>query len=163
MEPIPEHIIEQVLQDIVQIDDQDSAMELMERFGEEQPILLAYLMAAEHETYNQDERETLLLIGTAVWQMMSQAPQKPKQVTENQLDEIEEKNVKMVEYFMGESSDSFERSAALAFKDYNQMHVMEYVLEALIEEDEDDEVDIRDESKGLMFLNLKTVIDCLDQ
>ena len=115
-------------------------------------------MAAEHETYNQDERELLLYLGTAVWQMMMSAPIKTRRVSDKQIDAAEEKNTKMAEYFVDEPLDNFESTARLVFEDYNQCYVLEYVLEALMEEDED--VEINDDSIGLMFLNLKTVIDC---
>jgi hypothetical protein len=162
LEPISKQIVDQIWQEQVQMEPAN-AMQLINRFGKEQPAILAYLMAAEHETYNQDERELLLYLGTAVWQMMRLAHKKPVSVSDEQIDEVEETNIKMVEYFMEEPSDSFEHTTRLVFKDYNQRYVLEYVLEALMEEDDEEELEIRDESKGLMFLNLKTVIDCLDK
>ena len=39
---------------------------------EQQPLILAYLMAVDHDVLNQDERELLLYLGVVVWQIMSQ-------------------------------------------------------------------------------------------
>lgn len=45
---------------------------------------------------------------------------------------------------------------------YRQPEVLRYVVEALMEEPEEGCL-IRDESKGIMLLDLKTVIDCFDR
>jgi hypothetical protein len=44
---------------------------------------------------------------------------------------------------------------------YGPPEVLRYVIEALMEEPEEGYL-IRDENKGIMLLDLKTVIDCLD-
>ena len=48
------------------------------------------------------------------------------------------------------------------FQNYNQIEVLRYVVEALMEELETDS-EVRDEYIGIMMIYLKTVIDCLDQ
>ena len=44
---------------------------------------------------------------------------------------------------------------------YSQPEVLKYVVEAIMEQPDEDCV-IRDENLGVMFLDLKTVIDCFD-
>jgi len=46
-------------------------------------------------------------------------------------------------------------------KGYGQPEVLKHVVEALMEEPEEGCL-IRDANKGIMFLDLKTVIDCFD-
>ena len=46
------------------------------------------------------------------------------------------------------------------FKEYNQRNVLRYIVESLFE---DDDPHIRPDRKGLIFFDLKTVLDCLDQ
>jgi hypothetical protein len=70
----------------------------------------------------------------------------------------------MAEYLMGESAGDFENSVVQIFKGHNQINVLRYAIEALYEEgEEEDETEIREEMKGLIFMNLKTVVEALDQ
>ncbi|MBC8484906.1 MAG: hypothetical protein H8D45_02575 [Bacteroidetes bacterium] len=82
-------------------------------------------------------------------------------ITEQTLDEVEESNIKMIEYLEGESEAGFKYSVEMITNNYNQPEVLRYVVEALMEEEEEGCL-IRDENKGLMTINLKTVIDCFD-
>jgi len=161
METIPQKIVEQIWQEQAQMNI-FNIQSLVDLVKKEQPILLAFLMATNNDVYNQEERELLLYLGLAVWKMMRSGPQKPPQVTEERLDEIRNKNFEMAEYFVGEPDSTFEDTVRMIFENYNQRYVLEYVLDALFEEDEED-VEIRETSKGYIFLDLKTVIDCLDQ
>lgn len=138
-----------------------SAPKLIQRMTREQPLILAYLMAVDNDIFNGDERQLLLYLGVVVWQMMSQGTQPLPTITEEILDQAEARNMKMAEYLQGETEDGFERAAELIISNYGQPEVLRYVVEALMEEPEEERV-IQDQNKGIMFLDLKTVIDCFD-
>jgi len=161
METIPTTVVEAVWQDQAQLN-WEKAQQLAQSFSKEQPVLLAYLLSTNYDTYNQDERELLHYLGFAIWQMMSRGSKKLKPVSEESVEKNQERNYKMVEYFSGESEATLEKTIRLAFENYNQPNVLRYVVEALMEED-DEETEINQANIGLMFLDLKTVIDCLDQ
>jgi hypothetical protein len=135
---------------------------LINLMSKEQPFILTYLMAIDNAIFNQDERELLFYLGVVVWQIMSQGSTPLPKVTQETLDEIEESNTKMLEYLEGESETSFIETVETIVKNYNQPEVLRYVIEALMEES-DEEPLIRDEYKGIMMINLKTVIDCFDK
>jgi len=134
---------------------------LVRRMGREQPLVLAYLMAVDNDILNQDERELLLYLGVVVWQITSQGSQPLPKVTEDILDEAEARNTKMAEYLQGETEVGFEEATRTIIRNYGQPEVLRCVVEALIEEPEERCL-IRDENRGIMLLDLKTVIDCLD-
>lgn len=127
-----------------------------------QPLILAYLMAVDNEILNQDERKLLFYLGVVVWQIMSQGTTPLPKVTEETLDEVEESNIKMLEYLEGESETDFIETLEKIIGNYNQTEVLRYVVESLMEESEE-ECFIRDEYKGIMIIDLKTVIDCFDK
>ncbi len=135
---------------------------LINLMTKEQPLILAYLMAVDNEILNQDEQELLLYLGVVVWQIMSQGSTPLPKVTEGILDEVEESNIKMLEYLEGESETDFIETVEKIIGNYNQPEVLRYAIEALMEESAE-ECLIRDEYKGIMFINLKTVIDCFDK
>lgn len=138
-----------------------SATQLINKLSEEQPVILAYLMAVGEDMLNQDEKELLLYLGVVVWQIMSQAKTPLPPVTEETLDAVDDSNMKMLEYLEGESEFDFIQTVETIFKNYNQPEVMRYAVEALMEDNED--YTIRDEMKGVMIIYLKTVIDCFDK
>jgi len=92
---------------------------------------------------------------------MSQGTQPLPTITEEILDEAEAKNMKMAEYLERETEDGFEQTTRMIISNYRQPHVLRYIVEALMEEPEEGCV-IRDENTGILFLDLKTVIDCFD-
>jgi hypothetical protein len=134
---------------------------LIDRISKQQPLVLAYLLATGEQLFNQDERELFLYLGVVVWQIMSRGNKPLSKVTEATLDRMEENNMKMLEYLEGESEADFIEAVEKMLKNYNQQEVLKYVIEALMEDEED--FFITDESKGLMLLYLKTVIDCFDK
>jgi len=129
---------------------------------QEQPLILSYLLTVDDDILNQDERELLLYLGTVVWQMMSQGETPLPEITEEILDDVEKSNLKMLESLEGESEDGFVDVVEKIIDNYPQPEVLGYVLEALMEEPEEGGP-IRDESKGIMMLDLKTVIDCFNK
>ncbi len=135
---------------------------LVNKFANEQPVIFAYLLAAGEDLLNQDEKELLLYLGTVIWQIMSQGSTPLPKVTEETLYALEDSNFKMVEYLEGEPEADIENTVAKIYSSYNQPEVLRYVAEALFEEDEEGE-EIREEMKGIIFIYLKTVIDCFDK
>ena len=138
------------------------APKVINKFSKQQPLIVAYLMAAGHDIFNRDERELLVYMGINVWKMMSQGEGPMPKVTDKILDKVEKNNYKMLDFLEGESGADFSATVEKIFSNYNQPEVLRYVVEALFE-DEEEGVEIRDEIKGMLMLNLKTVIDCFDR
>lgn len=162
MQKIPPEAVENTWERMASLPP-DEAPPLIQRFETEQPAVLAYLMEADSDDLNQDERELLLFLGLTVWQIMSQGPQPPPLVSIEMLEEAEERNVEWMES-LEQKAVAHEEEAGLAMVlNYQQPDVLQGVLEALMEDEEQpDPGVIRDETKGLLLLSLKTVIDCLD-
>jgi len=161
MEPISSEIVQETWKKIGKM----SPLEIPQmayRMQEEQPIILAYLLAAGRDILNQDERELLLYLGVVVWRMMSQGSRPLTKITEDILNKMERSNMKMIEYLEDESEAGFMDATKKMIENYPQREVLKYAVEALMEEQEEGCV-IRDENKGTIMLCLKTVIDCFDR
>lgn len=142
----------------------DEVPQMVKRLEKEQPEILAFLMAADYEVLNQDERELLLYLGITIWEMMRQGTPRPQRIGEKRLDRFIERTDQMAEYLMGESPEDFEDVVEKIFKGHNQINVLRYAVEALFEMHDDDEnAGVREEMKGLLFMSLKTVVEALDQ
>ena len=118
---------------------------LINKFSKEQPFILTYLIAVDGQQFNEDERELLLYLGVVVWMMMSRGNNPLPKVTEKIIDDAEEKNIKMLEYLEGETETDFYETTDTILQDYNQPEVLRYVVEALMEDDDED-VDIQEEN-----------------
>ncbi len=92
---------------------------------------------------------------------MSQGARPLPKVTEEILDAAETRNVKMAEYLQGETEKGFLEAPKTIISNYRQPEVLKYVVEAIMEEPEEGCV-IRDENRGIIFLDLKTVTDCFN-
>jgi hypothetical protein len=161
MEKIPAEIVERTWKEMATMSPLNYP-KLINKFSTDQPYILAYLMVVDNEQFNRDERELLLYLGTVVWKIMSRGNKPLPSVTEKMIVAAEEKNIKMLEYLEGETTTDFYDTTATIIEDYNQPEVLRYVVEALMEDDEE-EVDIQEQNIGMMMIYLKTVIDCLDK
>lgn len=135
---------------------------LINQFAKEQPFVLGYLMAVDNELFNEDERELLFYLGTVVWRIMSQGEKPLPKVTEEMIFAAEDNNFNTLQLLESKDEASVYDTTAEMISSYNQPEVLRYVVEALMEEDEEG-VDIREDNVGMMMIYLKTVIDCFDK
>lgn len=205
MQTISAQIVELACEKMADMPEEDFP-DLVEVMQREQPEIMAFLMAAGYDDFNQAERELQFYLGAMVWQIMRQGTPAPRRVSKNRLNGLIDRTEKMAEYLMGESDADFENSAVRIFDNHNQVHVLRYVVEALFEDAEEmekemenleqemesqlrkieheeerrewtdrddsdeweeengeDDTHVRPLMKGMIFLNLKTVVEALDQ
>ncbi|MFK8104727.1 MAG: hypothetical protein AB8G15_19570, partial [Saprospiraceae bacterium] len=74
------------------------------------------------------------------------------------LEEKEEDNWEKLENV---PAGSFRDRLDVFFKDYPQEDLLAFAEDALVEEEEDSDINLTKEGKELMFVALKTIIDCL--
>lgn len=161
MNTISAEIVERTWQEIATMPPANYP-KIINQFAKEQPFILGYLMSVDEEQFNEDERELLFYLGTVVWRMMSQGHKPLQKVTEEMIFEAEDNNFRMLQYLEGEDETEFYDTTAKMLQSYNQPEVLRYVVEALMEEDEQG-VNIREDNVGMMMIYLKTVIDCFDK
>lgn len=159
MNPISEQVVEQTWQRIAELSArQGKALGI--QFVNEQPMVSTYLMAVDGDVFNEDERELLFYLGTVVWQMMAQGDAPLPRVTEQALARAENANVAMLQTLAEVSDQEAHTAMARLLHEYAQPHVFKYVVGALMESAQEE--GIREENLGVMMMDLKTVIDCLN-
>ena len=148
--------------------DEQSEMDFFEvegwiaRLSREQPLLLGYLMSTNDEEYNFEEKQLLLYLGVAMWRMLLETDAKLPEVTMEDIEAGQQRNIEMIEYLEEEIPGDFGKTVQSIFANYHQKYILEYLLQAIFEE-ESEQARIRPKSKGLLFFDLKTVLDCLDR
>ena len=104
----------------------------------------------------------LMMLGALIWQAMSATHASLRQVTDQELEEAEAANLKMLEQLEEGSEIDYMELMRRLFTNYNQMPLLASLLEALMEGHEDTP-DLAPDHLGMALIYLKTVIDCLDQ
>ena len=161
MKPIPAEVVERTWKRVASRSVRGIS-QLVRRMSKRQPYVLQYLLAVGHDILNQDERELLIYLGVVVWQIMSQGSKSLPVVSGDMLDEAERRNLQELDYLGGETITDPVDLTRKMIGGYGQSEVLRHVVEALMEEPEEDCL-IRDELKGIIMLDLKNVIDCFDR
>ena len=160
MKPIPEAIVEKTWQEVAGFSPDRAKKEMM-KIGNSQPDLLAFVTESSHEM-GQEVTELAIYMFVVVYRMFQKAQGKIKKISHKEIIECYEHNESLMERLDGAHGVFLDRIASLQTS--KQPHVVNYVLDALMEEDEgEDAVALTEEQKGFLYLQLKTVIDVLDQ
>ena len=160
MKPIPEEIVEKTWQEVAGFSPDRVKKEMM-KIGNSQPELLAFVMESAKEM-NREVRELAIYLFVVVYRMFQEANGKIKKISSDEIIECYEHNEALMGRLEGAHEGFLDRIASLQTS--KQPHVVNYVADALMEEDEgEDALELTEEQKGFLYLLLKTVIDVLDQ
>lgn len=160
MELIPEEIVETTWQEVAGFSPIRANKEIM-KIGNDQPELLAFITASTEEM-GQEVKELGIYMFFVVYRMFQKTQGKIKRISSEEIIKCHELNESLVEKLEGAHEKFLDRAASIQIS--KQPHVMKYVIDALMEEEgEEDAIELTDEDKGFLFLLLNTVIDVLDQ
>jgi hypothetical protein len=158
-EPVPQALVTQVWQEMASMPT-DAAPALVERMQDEQPALLAYLLALEAYDLPQEEFEVILYLGIAIWQMMKRGHPRLMRASIKKIEQAEEENTKTLDFMEKDTEGDFVSATLRLLDAYPEPEVLRYIVETLMEPDPDD-VELSDEAVGIAFLHLKTALDAL--
>ncbi|MFM7339311.1 MAG: hypothetical protein ACKO2H_04300 [Bacteroidota bacterium] len=156
----PEHI-EDVWKSMAILDEQTS-MDLVDSMEQQQPALLEYLMTPPEE-FTDEEAENLMYAGIVIWKVFDQYGPSIQTIVEDDIYEIEDKNIDVMMTLEGESAGDGIVVIERMLESYPQPHLLASIAEILLVEDEDDDEEdlISDQARGTMMLILKTALDVL--
>ncbi|MEL6632623.1 MAG: hypothetical protein AAFQ83_14285 [Bacteroidota bacterium] len=161
MERITTGPLEQALDSFFSLEEDEAINTLIDDMGEQQPFLFTFLMTMGEGDFNDDEREVLLFLGVTIWQIVSFVYDSPPQITEEALDQVEQQNLPLLEDLSSDQESTFiQEVQALAAK-HPQADIMQYLVEAVMEEQE--EGTVREINQGILIVFLKIVLECFDQ
>lgn len=161
MHCIDEGTVESVWQNVAGLDIEQASEEMM-KFATAQPGLLGFTTAFSEELrVEAQEIATYLLF--VVYRMFETAAKTPiPQIEDDAIVAKYEANQSLMLGLESKEESVFAEMAEL--ETAHQPHVFGYITEALLEEDEDEDDDVKltDEEFGEIFMLLKTVIDVVD-
>lgn len=136
---------------------EDQFIALLDGFSEKQPFLFAYFISLGEDVFNESESEFLLSAGIVIWEVLRRSNIKTQEVSESDLEQVEKKNMPLLEQFAHLESIPPELAEQLMAQ-YPQPHLLQFALEAAFE---DEDEDIEDQHRWLLFIYLKIALDCL--
>ena len=111
---------------------------------------------------SQEVRELTIYMFVVVYRMFQKGHGKVKKISSEEIIERYEQNESLLERLEGTDEKFLDRIANVQTS--RQPYVVNYVVDALMEEDEgEDALVLTEEQKGFLFLLLKAVIDVLDR
>lgn len=160
MEGIPEEIVEITWHDVAGFSPDRANKEMM-KIGNNQPNLLTFVMEGSKEM-GREVRELGIYLFLVVYRMFQETHGMIKKISSEEIIECYKHNESLMERLEGAHEKFLDRVASVQTS--RQPYVVKYVVDALMEEDEEvDAVVMTEEQKGFLYLLLKTVIDVLDQ
>jgi hypothetical protein len=159
MDPLSEEFVEKTWQQVAKFTPDRANKEIL-AMGKNQPDLLAFLMAYTDDLH-QEVKELAIYIAFAVYKMFLDSIGKIPKISSKEIMARYDENIHLIESIEGAHEKFIDRIANVQVS--NQPYVMKYVLEALIEDTEEDGIDLTEEDIGSLFILFKTEIEVLDK
>ncbi len=161
MKPISRETVDLII-DHFEAHDDTEMQQRFKRFSEQQPFLMAYLLAGDEEFVEEENRGDLLYLGLMIFEVLSGERGGLPKVGEDPLMETDERNMQMVMNLDEASEMHFQEAIERMLEGYNQQPLLTAMLEVLMSGNEDTP-ELAPESVGMNLIHLKTVIDSLDR
>ncbi|MGE5300399.1 MAG: hypothetical protein ACM3MB_05485 [Acidobacteriota bacterium] len=158
MDPLSEQFVEKTWQQVADFTPAKAKKEML-AMGKNQPDLLAFLTAYV-DNLHQDVKELAIYISFVVYKMFLDSSGKIPRISSKEIISRHGENTRFIESLEGVHEKLFNRIASVTVS--KQPYVMKYVLEALMEDAEEDGTDLTEEDIGFLFLLFKTEIEVLD-
>jgi hypothetical protein len=159
MEPLSEGFVEKTWQQIAKFTPERANKEMI-AMGKSQPDLLAFLMAYTDDL-QQEVRELAIYIAFVVYKMFFDSSGKIPRISSKEIMDRYDENMSLMESIEEAHEKFIDRIARVQVS--NQPYVMGYVLEALMEDAEEDGIDLTEEDIGSLFMLFKTEIEVLEK
>ncbi len=158
MDPLSEVFVEKTWQQVAAFT-ADRANKEMIAMGKNQPALLAFLMAYTDDL-QQEVKELAIYVAFVVYKMFLDSSGKLPKISSKEIMARYDENIRLIESIEGTHDKFIDRIAGVQVS--KQPYVMKYVLEALMEDAEEDGIGLTEDDIGSLFLLFKTEIEVLD-
>ncbi|MEZ4713012.1 MAG: hypothetical protein R3A44_37835 [Caldilineaceae bacterium] len=153
---ISEQIVTETWQGMDGMSESNAAM-LIDQMRREQPVVMMYLLAASEQSFELEEGQAVFYIGIVIWLIMRKGKPRLRKVGEKLLERTIQQNETQLEELSADPDADLMMAATTMT--YPEPEVLRYIVEALMEPDE--EVEFTEDEMGLAFMILKNVLDAL--
>ncbi len=155
MKLITEELIDKVSLRIAEND--DSLESLVNDFEKNQPNVIGFILSEEVLSLDREEREYLLYLSMVVWKTYQESGNEFTLIDQKELGEVEDSNWEVIN---NSSAKTFRDRISPFFEGYEQEDLLAFVEDALVE---DEDSFVSKAGREIMFVALKTIIDCFNK
>ena len=148
MDPLSEEFVEKTWQEVADFTPARAKKEML-ALGKSQPDLLAFL-TAQMDDLQQEVKELAIYIAFAVYKMFLDSSGKIPKISSKEIMSRHDENMRFVESLEVVHEKLFNKIAGVTVS--KQPYVMKYILEALMEDAEEDGVDLTEEDIGFLHV-----------
>jgi len=159
MHTLSEGFVEKTWQQVAALEADRTNKEMI-AMGKNQPDLLAFLMAHTDDLH-QEVKELAIYIAFVVYKMFFDSSGKIPRITSKEIMARYNENIRFVESLEAAHEKFIDIIAGVQAS--KQPYVMKYVLEALMEDTEEDGIDLTEKDIVSLFPLFKTEIEVLDK
>ncbi len=156
METISIEVIDRVLDELETLSE-DELGERMERFGEAQPAILAYLLEAGEEYLDEEDLDVIVYQGMTLWATVCAVDTTQAVLTELKLADKELANFHKIQQLRRDKQDDFEAVLDVLQAESDQP----FLLDLAVSFFDDEEAEFAVETKFSLLAVVKTVLDGL--
>lgn len=151
---VGEDVIDQTATSIAESEEQ--LLEHIEAFTEAQPFLASYFFSEAFAAFTDNEKEYALFLGLTLWKSIQVVNPDMPVVEEDDFIAAEEANLELLQEV---SAKRFRDRLNVFFENTEQEDLLAFIEDSLIEDNEDNL--ITKEGRELLFIILKSIVDCL--
>ena len=145
-------ITEMQIDDIIDHLERQDDKEIIDEISQAQPALLSYVLSEGFDMLSEEENKIMIFLFLVIYSAFGSDLEV---VDPSDIESIEDKNWEM---FNETTGTEFQDKITPFFKDYNQEDLLAFVEDTLVD-DEDNPV--TPEGRAVIFIGMKTVVDCL--
>ena len=162
MKTIPVEQIQEAIDYLSNLDG-EQMQKIIDSINEKQGFLMAYLMSAAENNFDEEERENFFYIGFIVLHLLITENSSLALIDGKFIDKVENDNMGLLELVEGKDEETVYDMVGTLLAEHKQSNLISFVLEAIYDVDEDENPFFSESDSAIMLLTLKTIIDCMDE
>lgn len=160
METVKHELIDESTEELHNLGE-GALKDMVYQMSEEQPDLMSYLLTVGEQELSAEDQEVLLFLGLNVWNAFKKYQTLPF-VPDKKIHKKNEENEALIDKLEHNKEQGFTQLARSIIDDHSQEPLLEYIVQAIVEEDmEEEEPLVSEENRDLLFLTLKTFVESI--
>ncbi len=160
METVKHELIDESIEELHNLGEGE-LRNMVYQMSEEQPDLMSYLLTVGEQELSAEDQEVLLFLGLNVWNAFKKYQTLPF-IPDQKIHQKKHENAALIDELEHNKEHGFTQLARSLIADHTQEPLLEYIVQAIVEEDiEEEEPLVSEENRDLLFLTLKTFVESI--
>lgn len=158
MKFVPESVIDTIVEALENTP--EDAEDILLALNERQPALAPFVLSNNEGSFDEGEEDFLLYLLLVIWKSHEQVNGRQPPIAPEALEAAEENNWELLEQ-LPPTAKKFRERLDVLFAASAQEDLLAFVEDALLGDEDGDDLPITREGREPIFIIMKTVVDCL--